>query len=428
VIVKRQTKRSGSVYDVRLRDPAGHVYTRTFRTRREAERFESTEKAARVQGAWIDPRRASNRLEDVAREWLASNPAKKGSTLARDTSIVENHIVPALGRSPVGQITQADVQRLVNTWAQRLGGRTVRRQYAVLSAIMAFAIDTDRIGRSPCRRIKFPEADPVEHVIVTPEQLTALARAVGPDSTAMVYLGAVLGLRWGECAGLRVGGIDFLARTVGIATQLTRGVHGRMVTGAPKWNSRRTLAAPAELVDLLAIHLHRRGLTGADPDALVFASPDGNGLHYGNWRRRVWLPACAEVDLPDLQFKMLRTANATAMVALSVDIKTVQTRVGHRRATTTLEIYAQPTKAADRAAADALGAYFLGAQAPGVRQNESGDERNNPARAIDARWLPGRTTSEGPDEAGDTPSDQGEQEGGATWIRTTDLSIISAAL
>ena len=33
-------------YDVRLRDPSGRVYTRTFRTRREAEAFEADRHAA----------------------------------------------------------------------------------------------------------------------------------------------------------------------------------------------------------------------------------------------------------------------------------------------------------------------------------------------------------------------------------------------
>ena len=48
------------------------------------------------------------------------------------------------------------------------------------------------------------------------------------------------------------------------------------------------------------------------------------------------------------------------MVALAVDVKTVQTRSGHRRATTTLDVYAQPTPAADRLAADVVGDFFLG--------------------------------------------------------------------
>jgi hypothetical protein len=84
----------------------------------------------------------------------------------------------------------------------------------------------------------------VNHRIVTPTGLQELAAAVGADTSPMVYLGAVLGLRWGECAGLRVGGVDFLARTVSVDVRRTRGEHGRMVEGDPKWHSQCTMAAP----------------------------------------------------------------------------------------------------------------------------------------------------------------------------------------
>jgi len=206
-ITKRQTK-NGWVYDVRLRDAAGRVYTRTFRTKKEADRFESTEKADRARGVWIDPRRASDKVADVVAEWLESNPRKKGSSLAGQIDREGPH-PPLLGKCPIGDVTPADVQRVVNTWSTRLGARSVRRHYAVLSAIMTFALDTDRIVRSPCRRIRLPEPEPVRQMAVTPEQLHGLADAVGADTGGMVYLAAVLGLRWGECAGLRVGAIDF---------------------------------------------------------------------------------------------------------------------------------------------------------------------------------------------------------------------------
>jgi integrase len=45
----------------------------------------------------------------------------------------------------------------------------------------------------------------------------------------MAYLGALLGLRWGEVAGLRVRRVDFLAGTSEVAEQATRGEHGRAV-------------------------------------------------------------------------------------------------------------------------------------------------------------------------------------------------------
>jgi len=426
-IAKRQTK-AGHVYDVRLRDAAGRVYTRTFRTRKEADRFESTEKADRARGAWIDPRRASDKVADVAAEWLESNPRKKGSTRARDTSVVNVYILPLLGKYPIGDVTPADVQRLVNTWSTRLGARSIRRHYAVLSAIMTYALDTDRIVRSPCRRIRLPEPEPVRQMAVTPEQLHGLADAAGADTSAMVYLAAVLGLRWGECAGLRVGAIDFLNRTVTVESQLTRGLKGQMVTGSPKWNSTRTMAAPEVLLELLANHLRRRGMTGAEGDSLVFCAPDGQSLHYSNWRRRIWVPACRKVGLEGFQFKMLRTANATVMVALAVDVKTVQTRVGHRRATTTLDIYAQPTAAADRGAADALGAHFLGRTLADDRVDGSLTAPSRASRAMNARWTSSEGSNAHLEEGQETAPGEGEDDGGASWNRTSDLSIISAAL
>lgn len=55
-------------------------------------------------------------------------------------------------------------------------------------------------------------------------------------------------------------------------------------------------------MDLLARHLQRLGLTATDPDALVFVSPEGSVVDYGNWRRRVWQPACSAVGLDGLGF------------------------------------------------------------------------------------------------------------------------------
>lgn len=75
----RSTKSGDRRYDVRLRDPPGRTYTRTFRTRREAEAFASDEQASRRRGAWLDPRRAEATLREVAGGWLDSNPGKRPS-------------------------------------------------------------------------------------------------------------------------------------------------------------------------------------------------------------------------------------------------------------------------------------------------------------------------------------------------------------
>ena len=176
----------------------------------------------------------------------------------------------------------------------------------------------------------------------------------------MVYVGAMLGLRWGECAGLRVGDLDLLARTVTVTGQRTRGRGGRMIEGAPKSQAgRRTLTMPQPLVAMLAAHLRVRRLTAADADQYVFVGSRGRPLQYSGFRQRVWLPACRAIDLPDLGFHDLRRTNATAMVRMGVDVKTAQARLGHSDPRLTLGIYAQATTDGDRAAADRLADLLL---------------------------------------------------------------------
>ena len=176
----------------------------------------------------------------------------------------------------------------------------------------------------------------------------------------MVYLGAVLGLRWGECAGLKVGRIDFERSTITIAEQLTRGIGGRSVIGPPKSTaSRRTLAAPAELIAIIEKQMRHRGITQDDLSAFLFVGPDGDDLDYANWLHRIWYPARKAADLGWLQFHDLRRANATGLVLEGVDIKTAQARLGHTDPRLTLGIYAQATTEADRDAAIRLGRRFI---------------------------------------------------------------------
>jgi hypothetical protein len=70
-----------------------------------------------------------------------------------------------------------------------------------------------------------------------------------------------------------------------------------------------------------------------------------------------------ETDLPEGGHRASarsNRANATALVAEGVDLKTAQARLGHSNPRLTLGLYAQATEAADRAAADRLGVWFLG--------------------------------------------------------------------
>jgi integrase len=288
---------------------------------------------------------------------------------------VRRHIVPALGARPIGSLTPGDVQALVNGWAAERAAGTVRREYGVLRAILNYAVANDLIGRSPCRRIKLPEAVPVRRHIVDGDELARLAAAMGGTEGygLMAYLGTVDGLRWGEVAGLRVGQFDFGAGTVRISQTVVRGRSGAVGFGEPKSDAgRRTLAVPVALVEMVGKRMAARGLTADDRDALLFTAPDGGVLRYSNWLRRVWYPATVETGLGQLVtdettgraryvglgFHDLRRANATGLVAEGVDIKTAQALLGHSNAQLTLGLYAQAVVSLGAAAAESMAVRF----------------------------------------------------------------------
>lgn len=203
----------------------------------------------------------------------------------------------------------------------------------------------------------------------------------------MAWIGVVTGLRWGEVAGLRVGDVDLLRRSIAVRGQVTRGQGGRAVLAPPKSEAgNRELSIPVELAELLSTHIASLDLTGADAGALLFVNKSGGPLNYAGWRRRAWAPAVVasgffteEPDpkrpgrtrmAPTLGFHDLRRANATAMIRDTVDIKTAQKRLGHSDPRLTLAVYAQTTIEGDEEAAARLRDRFMGSGRKVKRANQ----------------------------------------------------------
>lgn len=371
----RKSPRNPTRWEARYRDVGGNQRTRTFPSRADAKAWLAATETDIRRGSWIDPTMAATKVDVLADHWLKATHMKRAGSIARDKSILNTHILPVLGNRGVGSVTRAEVQQLVNDWATHAAASTVVRQYACLRALFSYAEECELIPRSPCRNIRVPEAHPRDSLILDDAQIAKLGDALG-RYRPMLYL-ALLGLRWGEIAGLRVGDVDFLRGSLAVTRQRTRGEKGRMVEHDPKTRAgRRSLSLPAWMTEMLADHLAQRALTGDAPDALLFASPRGEPLHYSNWRRNCWIPARDVAGLGDLTFHDLKHTAATLLVEEGVDVKTAQSRLGHANPQTTLRIYAQVTERADRTAADKVGERLRpgqGQAAQIVRTSETTD-------------------------------------------------------
>jgi integrase len=331
----------------------GREVSKVFATRQDANAYRVTLEADQLRGLVVDPGRSRRPFKAVAEAWLAAGAAKRRSSVERDTAILTHHLYPTLGTRPIGSITRADVQALVDSWKTTQAPSTVGRQYSCLRAVFGYAEAAELLTKpSPCGRwIRLPSVQLVERPTLKASDFEKLAKALGPDDAPMMWLGATLGLRWAEAAGLTLSRFDAKARTITIDRQLSR----RRTLEPPKSaRGRRRLDCPAWLVKELSGIVRRSSLTHADD--LLFVTKEGTALDYSGWRSRVWVPACQAAGLSGLVFHDLRSIAATAHVAERVPVSVTQARLGHSSSRMTLDVYARATAEDGRQAAEAVGA------------------------------------------------------------------------
>lgn len=218
-------------WQARYRNGAGDLVSarRTFATKRDAAQFLAMVEADQLRGVAIDPRGGRTKVEAWAAEWLRTKRGQRANTLARDRAALA-HALPTIGHLALASVTPMHIRSIVD--AIRDAGRspkTVRTYMGTLSALFAGAVEADLIQRSPVRPRSLALERPVRRhrPTLTPDELRRLARAMPPRYRALVLVGAVLGLRWSEAVGLRVGDVDFLRRTLTVA-QTVGEVAGRV--------------------------------------------------------------------------------------------------------------------------------------------------------------------------------------------------------
>ena len=352
-------RRRGEKWQARYRDPqTKRERSKSFRRKVDAEQWLAQQVADISRGTWTSP---DGGLITFAEWWptYMANTPKRASTTSRDEGAARVWLLPHLGATQLGQITPSMIRRLIKAMIDAgLAPSTVRTYYGVLQGAMTAAVEGELIGRSPCRGIKLSAERREDPRFLTLDELGRLADAIDVNYRAMVILSGVLGLRFGECAGLKVSSIDFLRRTVSI-TRTINEVGSEVVIGDPKTkSSRRTVSMPAEVAEELAAHLAKRA--PFEPDDLVFTSPKGQPLRRKHFRSRVWLPAVAEAELEGLTFHGLRHTAVGLLIQLGTHPRVIQKRMGHSSIRTTMDVYGSILEDVDTEVVDGLSGLLAG--------------------------------------------------------------------
>lgn len=327
-------------YQARYRDRVGDWHSESFDRKADADAYLAEMRTELSRGTWRDPRDGRICFADYAAEWLASDPGKAATTRARDQTVIRVHLVPVLGQLPLSEITPRDVQAVINAMASTLAPKTVLTNAGVLRAVLNSAVLEDRLYVSPYRRPKLPAPTPrAEKRRLTMDEQRRLAELMPPEYAPMVFLGGVLGLRFSEVVGLRVGDLELDGRRPALrVAQPLPEVSGRHVLSQGKTSaSRATLTMPDFLGELLAAHLvaFDRSL----PSEFVFQAPRGGAVHAANFRTRIWRPAACVLGFEGLTFHALRHSASGLMRQVAAHDQLIQRRMRHTHRPTTTDIY-----------------------------------------------------------------------------------------
>lgn len=281
------------------------------------------------------------------RHWLDSAvaPYRARTTVYCYTNIVENHLIPALGKVHLSQLTPELINQYYH-WlltSQRLSPNTVRKHHILLHTSLQHAFRQGVLQTNPVQRAVPPSSVPGQAKYYTPQQLAHLLNVVrGHPLELPVNLACYLGLRRSEILGLRWRDVDLQSGRITVRQVRTSMGH-EVVEKAPKTrDSCRTLSiAPLQSLMTLLDETHRyrlvRGIPCGGGDPVILDS-----------RRHPWHPntlsatfACfiSSHGLPPITLHGLRHTFASVASSARVPLYEISRALGHSNPSTTQRIY-----------------------------------------------------------------------------------------
>lgn len=303
---------------------------------------------------------------------------------------------------------------------------TIRRIHVAINAIFKYALRCDIIHENICDRVRLPkpdkglrkEKDELKYFTLDQAKtflaaldkdyelethghdrfLTSSGRAyhVGDYSSKYrfptqykVYfnLAIIGGFRRGELIALTWNDIDFDQKTISInksATRLPKREGGQVIKEPKTKASNRTIKMPDQCFELLkawkleemelsfVLGTKWEGFRGKDFDRNnVFIQLDSGKMMnldtpYQAFKRAIELHNDSiinkEEKLPVIRLHDLRHTSATLLISAKEDIETISHRLGHSKASVTMDVYGHWMEETDQKASDTMGRLFASTQ------------------------------------------------------------------
>ena len=225
----------GNTYSVRYnyKDHAGKPCKgwETFKTKAEAQERKITVEKELLDGTFLVPDTMT--VEEMLYKWIPIQSSKhkwSPKTYTQSVAMVQNLIVPYIGKrkvqdlrtydieqfyatlsqTPCGQYVHGEKQELTENQKKRLLSSTsIHEVHTLLKTAFSYAVDWDLIHKSPTPR-EAPKINTEERTIWDERtMLAALQTIENPALHLAVHMSMILSLREGEILGLQPSDLDF---------------------------------------------------------------------------------------------------------------------------------------------------------------------------------------------------------------------------
>lgn len=332
-------------------------------------------------GIWADARRMSGKSAE--------------ETIMRDCGKLK-HVEKYIGHVSIREIDAATIERVYALVQEEagLGGTSMHNIHVQLKSVFRKAVDYDLILRNPCNRVDAPRKDEPkrrsldmaesmrfaeaidraerEEVLLLLAKEQRMERLGKADSRKLVRglsklsciqacrIAQATGMRKGEILALEWGNVNLKRGTISVVQSRTQS--GEIKPPKTKAGKRVihiddvTCRSLKRLKALQESCLASLGIELGDTSP-VCCSDKGDYMDSANFER-FWRKLKSEWGFEGLKFHELRHTQATQLLANGVDVKTVQTRLGHADPSITLGTYAHAVPENDEAAADLFGSII----------------------------------------------------------------------
>jgi integrase len=317
-------------------------------------------------GDFIEPDKVT--VAEFFEQWLTVVAEQKvgRKTLDRYKSIITNHITPALGRLPLQKLTALHIEthyaRLAKAGRKdgREGGlsaQTILHHHRLISEAMDKAVTWKLRTHNPADGVTPPTVQAREVMpIDETESAWLLTVSEGTRLYIPIMLAVSAGLRRGEILALKWADVDWGGAVLNVRRALEESTSGVAFKEPKSRSGYRKVAIPALLLEALRKQQvkqqeYRDALgEGYRQQDLICCVEDGS----------VWKPSAFTSAYRDLlrrrklsgpNFHALRHSHVSHLLKNDVDPKVISKRLGHSRASFTMDVYAHLMPGQDEEAA-----------------------------------------------------------------------------